>query len=198
MTSTIFTALHSRFARAALGAAVLTATACGGAVTTEGSNDPQGNAQNPGDTVTPVGGDQPVTKNPPAPPTTGGDALEYFHRGAANLAIDHQRVLFAIHQRVPGSDSIYNACGSFVPRDQGFAVGTRLELLPGAFYPSSFGGGIAVKDVRVQKLDASALVVHVIMVNGDELDDTWERGLGTQCEGDCIPNLGACSSLAKK
>lgn len=164
--------------------------ACGGSIAPERSPD------EPGTVATAIPSST-STSTPPTPPSTPpsvgvtGNALEYFHRGAANLAIDHQRARFAIVQEVPRGDSRYATCGAYRGGND-FGPGTKLDIAPNVLYPSSFGGGMAVTEVRVKSLD-EALVLHVTLVNGTELDDTWQRGLGTECAGDCVPEPAACT-----
>jgi hypothetical protein len=176
---------------------VCTVLACGGSVETNGTKDRSGNgpdvASDHRDGNPPI-----VTPPPPTTPPTIGNALEYFHRGPANLAIDHQRMLFGIYMHLRGTDSSYATCGSFGPQGQAFGDGTSLELSPGVLYPNALGGGIAVTKVSVTLLDASGLSMHVTMRNGDQFDETWLRGLGTECEGDCVPNLDGCRALGRK
>jgi hypothetical protein len=170
--------------------AASTLVACGGSIAPERSPD------EPGTVATAVPSST-STSTPPTPPSTPpsvgvtGNALEYFHRGAANLAIDHQRAQFAIVQQLASSDSRYDTCGAYRGGSD-FGPGTKLDIAPNVLYPSSFGGGMAVTEVRVKSLD-EALVLHVTLVNGTELDDTWQRGLGTQCSGDCVPEPAACT-----
>jgi hypothetical protein len=164
--------------------------ACGGSIAPERSPD------EPVTVATAVPSST-STSTPPAPtstpPSVGvtGNALEYFHRGAANLAIDHQRALFGIAQQLPGSDSHYSTCGTYRGGSV-FGPGTKLDIPANVLYPSSFGGGIAVSEVRVKSLD-EALVLHLTLVNGTEMDDTWQRDLGTECARDCVPDPSACT-----
>jgi hypothetical protein len=164
--------------------------ACGGSIAPERSPDEPGTVPTavPSSTATP-----PPSTPTSTPPSVGvtGNALEYFHRGAANLAIDHQLAQFAIVQHLPGTDSRYSTCGAYRGGNP-LGPGTTLDFAPNVLYPSSFGGGMAVNDVRVVSL-GEALVLHVTLVNGSEMDDTWARGLGTECSGDCVPEPSACT-----
>ena len=135
-----------------------------------------------------------------------GNAIEYFNRGATNLAIDHQRALFAIAQHLPGTNSSYYACGPYSPSDRPFGLGTELVFqpayrAPGGDYPTSFGGKIMVSNVAVASVtETRAIVLHVSMVNGTEFDEAWSAGVGTGCAETgrvCIPPLDTCASMSK-
>ncbi len=167
------------FARALLPilAITLAAVACGGSVDDDASTSPtSANAPAPS-------GSGSVT----ASPSASGEAVEYFHRGSANMAIDHQRKRFATHEHTAGSDAFFDSCGAV--SGSPVTVGTRLVLGERMGYPSRAGGSIAVSELQITRLDTDGLVLHVTMQNGTEFDDTWKRGLGTQCDGDCVPEI---------
>ncbi len=165
---------------------VTTTLACGGALS---PSEPSSGDPSPGD---PSASSEPSVetgpKEPNEVPAQSGNALEHFHRGSAKMTIDHQRALVALHDHTPGSDASYRACAKLSGT---LEAGTQLELAT-ELYPTTTGGAIAVADIHVKRLDTDGLVLHLTMKNGTELDDTWQRGLGARCEGDCVPQLETC------
>ena len=150
--------------------------ACGGA-----TDDPSA----PGTAPQSPGPGEPQVKS-------GGDAVEYFHSGIANLGVDHQRRVFAIVSHARGSDASARVCGTLPARGDVVAPGAAMTIPSGLLYPTGSGGGVATSSVTVASVDDKGLVVHVTLKNGSSYDETWLRGLGTECAGDCIPAVTTC------